>query len=128
MNKIKCLHNRFNIVFTATLCSTFLLLFPSVSFAAPPSITIKPIIGFLTLGQALNTIFAALFFFGALLMFFFIINGALKYLTSGDNAANTAAGRTMITNAIVGFIILGAVFVIFKVAIVIVPGMGQFFK
>jgi hypothetical protein len=104
--------------------------FPTIAMAqaaAPPTIQIKAGVGFSTLGQALNTIIEALFLLGGLLAFGYILYGAIKYITAGDNSANVGAARTTMQNAVIGLIVLSLVFVIFKFAVNLIPGLGAFF-
>lgn len=96
--------------------------------ATPPTIVLQPVIGFSSIGQATNTLISAAFLGGALLTFFYIIRGAFKYVTAGDNAANTQAARSTIQNAVIGLIILACVYVLFKIMVGIIPGLGQFFS
>jgi hypothetical protein len=53
--------------------------------------------GFKNLSQAINTIITAVIFFGALVAFVFIVIGAFRYVSAGDDAAGTKAARTIIT-------------------------------
>jgi hypothetical protein len=106
-------------------------LFPRVVMAQPvkpPSIEISAGTGFTSLGQALNTILGALFLLGGLLAFAYLLYGAVKYITAGDNSSNTSAARTTMQNAVIGLIILGVVFVLFKFVVHIIPGLGDFFS
>ena len=93
----------------ATLVSTGVTL-PSVAQSqatTPEPITIRPVIGFSTLSQAINTLMSVAMFGGALICLGYLILGAYKYLTAQDNAANTAAARQTMINAIIGLILLG---------------------
>ena len=60
------------------------------------------------------------FVIGALIFFFVMIIGGIQWITSGGDKAAVEAARGKITNAIVGIIILFALFVILKV-------IGDFF-
>lgn len=110
------------------------LLLPASVFAADPgngiaplSITLKPIIGFSSINQAANTLISIMFLGAALLAFFYIVRGALKYVSAGDNSANTQAARTTIQNAVIGLIIIASVYVIFRFVVSIIPGLGALF-
>jgi hypothetical protein len=94
----------------------------------PPEIKIQPIVGFSSINQAVGTIIGVVFFGAALLAFFYIVQGALKYVSAGDNAANTQAARQTIQNAVIGLFIIGVVYLIFKVTVSLIPGLGTFFK
>lgn len=91
------------------------------------SVTLQAQFGFNTLSQALNTIVAVVFFGGALAAFVFIVIGAFRYLTSGESDAGTKAARTMITNAVVGLILIALVYVIFQIVIRVIPGLSSIF-
>jgi hypothetical protein len=84
--------------------------------------------GFSTLGQALNTIISIIFLVAGLAAFVYILLGAFNYLTAGDDASKTEKARKMITNAVVGLILVALVYVIWLVAINLVPGLSQFFS
>ena len=60
------------------------------------------------------------FILGALIFFFVMIIGAIQWISSGGDKAAIEAARGKITNAIVGIIILFALFVVLKT-------VGQFF-
>jgi hypothetical protein len=107
-----------------------MLVFPFIALAdaAPaPDITIKPVTGFVTLSQALNTIITAAIFFGAILAFGYIAMGAFKYVAAGDDANAVKSARTMIQNAVIGLILLGLIFVIIKIIVPIIPGLSNSF-
>jgi len=53
---------------------------------------------------------------GALIFFFVLILGAIQWITSGGDKANTEAARGKITAGLVGIIILFSVFALVKVA------------
>lgn len=55
------------------------------------------------------------FVIGALVFFFVMIIGAIQWITSGGDKASLESARGKIVNAIVGFIILLAVFALLKV-------------
>ena len=91
-----------------------------VQATTPPSITIKPVIGFTSLQEAIARLLPIVFFVGGLLCFIYLLWGAYKYLTAGDNAANTAAARQTMINAVIGLILLALVVVIFNIVASIV--------
>lgn len=103
------------------------LLSASTTYAQPQEITIRPVAGFSSLGQAVSTIVSVVMFGGALLCFGYLMYGAIKYITAGDNAANASGARQTMLNAIIGLFLLGLVFVIFQILVNIIPGLGQFF-
>jgi hypothetical protein len=91
-------------------------------------ITLQPAFGFTTIGQALSTIISIIFLVAGLLAFVFILLGAFSYLTAGDDSAKTQKARTQITNAVVGLILVALVYVIWLLAINLIPGMKVFFN
>lgn len=85
-------------------------------------------LGFNSLPQAISTLIALLFFGSGLVAFFYILRGAMMYVTAGEESSQTSKARTMMTNAVIGLVILGLVWVIWLMAINLIPGMGDFFK
>lgn len=55
------------------------------------------------------------FVVGTLLFLFSLISGAIDWITSGGDKTKLESARSKITNAIVGFVILLAVFAIVKI-------------
>src|SRR5690606_6238793 len=84
--------------------------------------------GFQTIGQALNTIISVIFLAAGLAAFGFILLGAFNYLTAGDDSGKTDKARKMITNAVIGLILVALVYVIWLVVINLVPGMKTYFS
>jgi hypothetical protein len=84
-------------------------------------------VGFTSIGQAMSTIISFVIFLGALIAFVFLVIGAFRYVSAGDDAAGTKAARTIITNAVVGLILLALVYVIFQIIIRVIPGLSSFF-
>ncbi len=84
--------------------------------------------GFKTIGQALNTVISVIFLVAGLAAFVYILLGAFNYLTAGDDTGKTDKARKMITNAVVGLILVALVYVIWLVAVNLIPGMSNFFK
>ena len=76
--------------------------------------------GFDSLGQAVSTIISVIFFVAALAAFFFILWGAVSYVTAGDDSSKTDAARKRITNAVVGLILVALVYVIWLIVAQIV--------
>ena len=107
----------------ATAFGTVLFRANQIQASAPPPITIKPVIGFTSMQEAVATLMSVVGYVGALLCFFYLIWGAYKYLTAGDNAANTAAARQTMINAVIGLILLGMVVVIFNFVASFIPGL-----
>jgi hypothetical protein len=75
----------------------------------------KGTFGFDTLGQAISTIITVIFFVAGLAAFFFILWGAVSYVTAGDDSSKTEAARKRITNAVVGLILVALVYVIWLI-------------
>jgi len=55
------------------------------------------------------------FLVGALVFFFIMIIGAIQWITSGGDKAALEAARGRLANAIIGFVVLAAVFALIKV-------------
>ena len=92
------------------------------------TIDLQASFGFSSLPQAINTIIALIFLVAGLVAFFFILLGAFNYLTAGDSSEKTGKARSMITNAVIGLILVALVYVIWLVAINLVPGLSDFFS
>jgi hypothetical protein len=91
------------------------------------TILINTSFGFKTLNQALNTIVSIIFLVAGLLAFLFILLGAFNYLTAGDDDGKVKKARTGITNAVIGLLLVALVYVLWQVAIHLIPGMGDLF-
>src|SRR5690606_17073766 len=91
-------------------------------------VALMPTFGFSNLSQAINTVITAVMFFAAIVAFVFIVIGAFRYVSAGENAAGTEAARKIITNAVVGLILVALVYVIFQIVIRVVPGLSNFFN
>lgn len=94
----------------------------------PAAITIQPIGGFHSINQAAGLLVAVVFLGGAGFALFYIIKGAIAYISAGDNPANATKGRQTIQYAVIGLVVLGLIFVIFKFVTGLVPGIGAFFS
>lgn len=124
------LHINRDLMIRLSAITTALLAIPHRAMAqaeVPQPITIQPVIGFTSAQEALTTLMSVVGFVGALLCFFYIVWGAYKYLTAGDNAANTAAARQTILNAVIGLVLLGMVVVIFNFVASFIPGLKNAF-
>jgi hypothetical protein len=84
--------------------------------------------GFGSIQQALSTVISLIFLVAGLAAFVYILLGAFNYLTAGDDSGKTEKARKMITNAVVGLILVALVYVIWLVAINLVPGLSEFFS
>lgn len=70
--------------------------------------------GFPTLGSLLTVVLNFILAVGAFLMFLFLIIGGLRYIFSGGDEKATAAARSQITVAVVGFLVLLLSYVIIR--------------
>ena len=93
----------------------------------PAAITIQPIGGFHSMNQAASLLVAVVFLGGAGFALFYIVKGAIAYISAGDNPANATKGRQTIQYAVIGLVVLGLIFVIFKFVTGLVPGLSAFF-
>ncbi len=64
--------------------------------------------------SVINEVFKYLFPLAGIILFFFLIAGGFLYLTSAGNEEQTKKASTMITNAIIGFVILFVSFWLMK--------------
>lgn len=70
--------------------------------------------GITSLGDAVSRLVTPAFSVAAAAVIIYFLMGALKFLMSGGNKEEVAAGRNMITHAIIGFIILIFAFLILQ--------------
>jgi hypothetical protein len=96
--------------------------------SSPPPIFIRPVVGFTSAQDAMSTLLSVVAYVGGLLCFFYLVWGAYKYLTAGDNSANTAAARQTMLNAVIGLILLGLVVVLFRIVTQIIGAEDIFFN
>lgn len=69
---------------------------------------------FKTPGDIISEVFKYLFPLAGIILFFFLIAGGFLYLTSAGNEEQTKKASTMLTNAIIGFVILFVSFWLMK--------------
>ncbi len=125
LTSLKISHLLFTIAFLTPLIGIFGV--ATVQATQPPPIVIQPVIGFTSAQEAVATLMSVVGYVGALLCFAYLIWGAYKYLTAGDNASNTAAARQTMINAVIGLILLGLVVVIFNFVASFIPGLKDTF-
>lgn len=65
-------------------------------------------------GSLIQTIVGVLFAVGAITFFFMFLLGAIRWITSGGDKAAVEGARNQITHALIGLVILLAIFVIIK--------------
>ena len=94
---------------------------------AAPELTFQPVVGFRSINQATSTVVAVAFLGGAILAFYYLIKGSYRYITAGENAGNAQEARQTILNALIGLVLLGATYVIFRFAVGLIPGLSTFF-
>ncbi len=68
-----------------------------------------------SLGAIISTMIAVLFIFGFLAALLLLITGAISWITSGGDKTKLEAAREKIINAIVGLIILAAVWAVITI-------------
>ena len=66
-------------------------------------------------GQLLPNMVSLGFVIGILIFFFIMIIGGVQWITSGGDKASLEAARSKISNALVGIIVLFALFAVIKV-------------
>jgi hypothetical protein len=64
------------------------------------------------LGSLVSSLVGALFIAGFLLAFFFLLQGGLTWITSGGDKTKLEKARDIITNSIIGIIVVGASYAI----------------
>lgn len=64
------------------------------------------------LGQILDTLLSLVFYIGIALTIIFLIIGGIRYITSGGSKEGAEAARSMVTNAVIGFIVVIGAFAI----------------
>ncbi len=85
------------------------------AYAAPVDLGPNFIFGGVkSLGQFLTSLGGAAFGVAGLMLTFYLLIGAFKLMTAAGNKENTASGREMITHAIIGFILLMLIFLVFE--------------
>lgn len=67
-----------------------------------------------SLGTLFTSVFAWAAGFGGLIVLAYLIWGGIEWLTAGGDKSKTEAGRTKITQSIIGFALLAVVFVIYS--------------
>lgn len=83
----------------------------------PTDLPTQPVIPaqFQTFKGVLAAVINVVFYVGVALTIIFLIIGGIKYITSGGSKEGTEAARGMITNAIIGFIVVIGSFTIKKI-------------
>lgn len=108
--------------------STALLLTAQNTFAQDNTLfddISQPDVGFTSFGELINRIVTIVFIIGGLAVLIYLFMGAFTYLTAGDSEENTKKARQMITNAVVGLIILASSWAIWQLIISFIPGLGN---
>lgn len=82
--------------------------------------------GITSLGDAVSRLVVPGFSLAAIAVIIYFLLGAFKFLTSGGNKEEVAAGRNMITHAIIGFIILMFAFLILQFLLSSLFGITNF--
>lgn len=67
-----------------------------------------------SLGGALSSLIMPAFAIAGIAVVFYFVIGAFKFLTSAGDKNAVASGRDMITHAIIGFILLMMLFLLFQ--------------
>jgi len=75
----------------------------------PPS---NPLSQFTSLADIIGFVMNIVFYVGIALTIIFLIIGGIRYITSGGSKEGAEAARGMITNAIIGFIVVVGAFAI----------------
>ncbi len=65
----------------------------------------------LTLGEGLSLLVQPIFAIAGIAVFFYLVFGGFKFLTSGGNKDAVSSARAMITHALIAFVMLMLLFV-----------------
>ncbi len=101
-------------------CQITLLLVTSYLLLVTPAhaqVPIKDYFGFgdiKSLGQGTTRIVIPMFEIAAFLVIFYFLLGAFRFLRAGGNKEEAEGGRQMINHAIIGFILLMFVYLLFQ--------------
>ncbi|OQX50978.1 hypothetical protein B5M47_02340 [candidate division CPR3 bacterium 4484_211] len=90
-----------------------------------PSIQIHWYVGYSDIAEAFGAAVRWGIFFALLVAGLFMIFGGFKYVTAGDDPKNAQAARTMMTNAVIGVIVVASVFLLLKIMVMIIPGLDS---
>lgn len=71
-------------------------------------------------GLLIGNLIGAMFIFAFILSFFYLLTGGISWITAGGDKGKLEAARDRITNSLVGLIVVGAAWAVFKL-------IGQFF-
>lgn len=89
--------------------------------AGRPTIAIPtPQTGFRgNLGELIGTLITWAVAIGGLLTLMYILMGGFAYVTAGDDAEKAEGARKMITNGVIGLIIIASAFILWRVLVAI---------
>lgn len=95
----------------------FNLLYSTAVLAAEETIELKPKgefadLGNLTIGGIVSGLIRLVLVIAALVFFFILVIGGIRWIASGGDKANTEAARNQITAALVGLVIVFAAWAI----------------
>lgn len=76
--------------------------------------------GSVVVGKLISSLIGAMFVFGFIFAFGYLLLGGIQWITSGGDKAALESARNRIMNALVGLLIVGAAWAIFNL-------VGQFF-
>lgn len=88
----------------------------------PPA---NPLARFGTLGAVLGFVMNIVFYVGIALTIIFLIMGGVRYITSGGSKEGSEAARGMITNAVIGFIVVLGAFAIKTILVNVLGATGD---
>ena len=84
-----------------------------------------PSAGFTSFGELISVGLTIIFIVAGLAVLIYLFYGAFVYLTAGDSEDSTKKARSMITNAVIGLIIMAAAWAIWQLVINLIPGLGD---
>lgn len=74
----------------------------------------NPVVSTFDLGQMIASVLSFAILIGFILTFFFLLQGAFGWISSGGDEGKVEAARNRITHAIIGLVLLVSVWVIFN--------------
>jgi len=85
----------------------------------------NPLARFGTLGNVLGFVMNIVFYVGIALTIIFLIIGGIRYIVSGGDKEGAEGARSMITNAIIGFIVVLGAFAVKTILVSVLGATGN---
>ena len=85
----------------------------------------NPLERFRDLGNVLGFVMNVVFYVGIAMTVIFLIIGGIRYITSGGDKEGAEAARGMITNAVIGFVVVLGAFAIKTILVSVLGATGN---